>query len=362
MTARVYNFNPGPAILPLPVLNEIQRDLLDFAGTGMSILEVSHRSKEYEAVHLETEASLKELLGLGDDYRVLFLGGGASLQFAMVPLNFLPTGATADYILTGSWSEKAYEEAGRIGRVHIAASSKDTNYDRIPHPDEIRLSPNPAYVHITSNNTIYGTQWASLPSFGEIPLVADMSSDILSRRFDATKFALIYAGAQKNLGPAGVTVVIIRRDMLEKVPSHLPVMLRYDIHAKNNSLYNTPPAFAVYTVMLVLRWVKSQGGIAAIEARNKEKAALVYAAIDESGGFYRGHARPEARSLMNVTFRLPSEELEKAFLAEAKAAGLVGLKGHRSVGGLRASIYNAMPGEGCRVLAEFMRDFARRNG
>lgn len=362
MTARVYNFNPGPATLPLPVLEEIQRDLLDFAGTGMSILEVSHRSKEYEAVHLETEASMKELLGLGDDYRVLFLGGGASLQFAMVPLNFLPAGATADYILTGSWSEKAYEEAARIGQVNIAASTKDTNYDRIPNPEEIRLSPNPAYVHITSNNTIYGTQWASLPSFGEIPFVADMSSDILSRRFDARKFALIYAGAQKNLGPAGVTVVIIRQDMLEKVPKHLPVMLRYDIHAKNNSLYNTPPAFAVYTVMLVLRWVKAQGGLEAIEARNREKAALVYAAIDESGGFYRGHARPEARSLMNVTFRLPNEELEKAFLAEAKAAGLVGLKGHRSVGGMRASIYNAMPVEGCRLLAEFMRDFARRNG
>ncbi|MGQ9780520.1 MAG: 3-phosphoserine/phosphohydroxythreonine transaminase [Bacillota bacterium] len=361
MTARVYNFNPGPATLPLPVLEEIQRDLLDFAGTGMSVLEVSHRSKEYEAVHLETEAMLKELLGLGEDYRVLFLGGGASLQFAMVPLNFLPAGATADYILTGSWSEKAYEEAARLGHVHIAASAKDTNYDRIPAPEEIKLSPNPAYVHITSNNTIYGTQWATLPSFGGIPLVADMSSDLLSRRFDATKFALIYAGAQKNLGPAGVTVVIIRRDMLEKVPQNLPVMLRYDIHAKNNSLYNTPPAFAVYTMMLVLRWVKAQGGLEAIEARNREKAALVYAAIDESGGFYRGHARPEARSMMNVTFRLPNEELEKAFLAEAKAAGLVGLKGHRSVGGMRASIYNAMPVEGCRLLSEFMRDFARRN-
>lgn len=362
MTARVYNFNPGPATLPLPVLEEIQRDLLDFAGTGMSILEVSHRSKEYEAIHVEAEASLKELLGLGDDYRVLFLGGGASLQFAMVPLNFLPAGATADYILTGSWSEKAYEEAARIGRVNIAASAKETNYDRIPSLEEIRLSPNPAYVHLTSNNTIYGTQWASLPSFGEIPMVADMSSDILSRRFDAAKFALIYAGAQKNLGPAGVTVVIIRQDMLAKVPSHLPVMLRYDVHAKNNSLYNTPPAFAVYTVMLVLRWVKAQGGLAAVEARNEEKAALIYAAIDESGGFYRGHARPEARSRMNITFRLPGEELEKAFLNEAKAAGLVGLKGHRSVGGMRASIYNAMPVEGCRLLAEFMRDFARRNG
>ncbi|MGE5599824.1 MAG: 3-phosphoserine/phosphohydroxythreonine transaminase [Bacteroidota bacterium] len=362
MTARVYNFNPGPAILPLPVLEEIRRDLLDFGGTGMSILEVSHRAKEYEAVHAEAEAALKELLGLGDDYRVLFLGGGASMQFDMVPLNFLPQGGVADYIVTGSFAEKACEEAQKIGRVHIAASTKDTNHDRIPAQSEIRLSPSPAYIHLTSNNTIFGTQWPALPSFGDIPLVADMSSDILSRRFDAAKFALIYAGAQKNLGPAGVTVVIIRQDMLAKVPSTLPSMLRYDIHAKHNSLYNTPPAFAVFAVMLVLRWLKSEGGLPAIEARNREKAKIVYDAIDGSGGFYQGHARPEARSLMNVTFRLPNEELEAVFVKEAKAEGLVNLKGHRSVGGMRASIYNAMPVEGCRKLAEFMGEFARRNG
>ncbi len=360
--ARVYNFNPGPAMLPLPVLEEIQRDLLDYAGTGMSIMEISHRSKEYEAVHAETESALKELLGLVDEYRVLFLGGGASMQFAMVPMNFLPAGAVADYVVTGSFAEKACEEAARVGRVHRAADTKDTNHDRLPAPDEIKLSPNPAYVHITSNNTIYGTQWRSFPDFGSVPAVADMSSDILSRRFDARKFALIYAGAQKNLGPAGVTIVIIRQDMLDRVNQSLPVMLRYDTHAKHNSLYNTPPAIAVYAVMLVLRWMKKEGGLAAIEARNREKAALVYGAIDGSEGFYRGHARPEARSMMNVTFRLPGEELENAFAAEAKKAGLVNLKGHRSVGGMRASIYNAMPVEGCRRLAEFMKDFARKNG
>ncbi|MGE5550037.1 MAG: 3-phosphoserine/phosphohydroxythreonine transaminase, partial [Bacteroidota bacterium] len=362
MSARVYNFNPGPATLPLPVLEEIQRDLLDFGGTGMSIMEISHRSKEYEAVHEETEAALKELLGLGADYRVLFLGGGASMQFDMVPMNFLPAGATADYVVTGSFAEKACEEARKIGQVHLAANTKDTNHNRIPIASEIKLSPNPAYVHITSNNTIFGTQWPTLPSFGSIPLVADMSSDILSRRFDATKFALIYAGAQKNLGPAGVTIVIIREDMLAKVPGTLPTMLRYDVHAKNNSLYNTPPGIAVYAVMLVLRWLKAQGGLDAIEKRNRDKAALVYGAIDGSNGFYKGHAVPEARSLMNVTFRLPNEELEGAFVREAKGAGLVNLKGHRSVGGMRASLYNAMPVEGCKKLAEFMREFARKNG
>ena len=348
MTARVYNFNPGPATLPMPVLEEVQRDLLDFGGTGMSIMEISHRSKEYEAVHEEAEASLKDFLGLGADYRVLFLGGGASMQFDMVPMNFLPAGATADYIVTGSFAEKACEEATKVGQVNMAANTKDTNHNRIPNLGEIKLSPNPAYVHITSNNTIFGTQWRTLPSFGSIPLVADMSSDILSRRFDATKFALIYAGAQKNLGPAGVTIVIIHQDMLAKVPSSLPSMLRYDIHAKNNSLYNTPPGVAVYAVMLVLRWLKNEGGIAAIERRNMEKAALVYNAIDGSGGFYKGHAVPEARSLMNITFRLPNEELEGAFVKEAKAAGLVNLKGHRSVGGMRTSVTTPCRSRGAR--------------
>lgn len=361
MNERVFNFNPGPATLPLPVLEEAQRELLNYKGTGMSILETSHRSKEYEAINAETEALLKEILEIPDNYRVLFLQGGATMQFDMVPLNFLTEGATADYILTGSFAEKAYKEAQKVGNVHVAASTKDENYRRIVRFDEIKLSENPAYVHITSNNTIFGTQWKEFPDFGDIPLVADMSSDILSRRIDVKKFALIYAGAQKNLGPAGVTVVIIRDDMIARSNKKLPSMLRYDVHAENNSLYNTPPVFAVYMVNLVLKWVKNQGGLAVIEKINEEKASYLYEVIDESEGFYAGHAEKDSRSLMNVTFRLPSEELEKKFIAEAAEKGLKGLKGHRSVGGIRASIYNAMPVEGCRRLAEFMRDFYKRH-
>ncbi len=362
MPERVLNFNPGPAALPLPVLEEAQSELLNFEGTGMSVLEISHRSKEYEAINSEAEALLKELLGVPDNYRVLFLQGGASTQFAAVPLNLTPHGATADYILTGSWAEKAYQEASKFVSTHVAASTKEGNYQRIPVPDEIKLSDSPAYVHLCSNNTIFGTQWQSFPDFGTVPVIADMSSDILSRRIDAAKFALIYAGAQKNLGPAGVTVVIIRNDLLEKVPAGIPTMLRYDIHAKNDSLYNTPPAFAVYMVNLVLRWLKNSGGLEVMEKRNAEKAGIIYAAIDNSGGFYRGHADKDSRSLMNITFRLPSEELEKEFAAAASKEGLVGLKGHRSVGGIRASVYNAMSLEGCQALAQFMAVFQSKNG
>ncbi|MDD2421151.1 MAG: 3-phosphoserine/phosphohydroxythreonine transaminase [Heliobacteriaceae bacterium] len=362
MANRVFNFNPGPAALPLPVLAEAQRDLLAYDGTGMSIMEMSHRSAPFQAINAETEALTKELLGLNDDYRVLFLQGGASTQFAMVPLNFLGRDQTADYLITGSFSEKAHKEAQLIGKTHIAADTTTTGHNRIPPTDEINFSPNPAYIHLTSNNTICGTQWHEFPTDGDIPLVADMSSDILSRPFAVNKFALIYAGAQKNLGPAGVTVVIIRQDLLEKASTNLPSMLRYDIHAKNDSLYNTPPCFAIYMVNLVLKWVKNQGGLPAIARHNAEKAALIYEVIDNSGGFYRGHAVPDSRSLMNITFRLPGEDLEKAFVREATAAGLVGLKGHRSVGGLRASIYNAMSREGCVALAGFMREFQQKNG
>lgn len=362
MSNRVFNFNPGPSTLPLEVLEEAQRDLLNYAGTGMSVMEISHRSKEFEAVINEAESLAKELLGLGDSHKVLFLQGGASTQFAMVPLNFLHEGETADYILTGSFAEKAYKEAVKIGNVHVAASSKDTNYDRIVDLNEIKLSEAPAYVHLTSNNTIFGTQYKAFPDFGDIPLVADMSSDIMSYPFEAEKFALIYAGAQKNLGPSGVTMVIVRRDMLEKVPESLPSMLRYDIMVEKNSLYNTPPSFSIYMVGLVLKWIKKNGGLAEMQKRNEAKAALVYEALDRSGGFYRGHAQKESRSLMNVTFRLPSEDLEKQFVKEAAAAGLVGVKGHRSVGGIRASIYNAMPKEGCAALAEFMDSFCKANG
>lgn len=362
MSERIFNFSAGPATLPFEVLQEAQAELLNFQNTGMSILEISHRSKAYEAVNQEAEANMKELLGLGDNYRVLFLQGGASTQFAMVPMNFLAKDRTADYIMTGAWSEKALKEAKLFGNTHIAASTAEGNYKRIPALEEIQLSENPAYVHVTSNNTIFGTQWQQFPDFGDVPLIADMSSDMLCKPFDASKFALIYAGAQKNLGPSGVTVVVIRQDLLENNPKNIPTMLRYETHSKNDSLYNTPPSFSVYIVNLVLRWLKANGGLAGAETRNKEKAALIYDTIDNSGGFYRGHADADSRSTMNVTFRLPSEELEKEFAAQATAAGLNGLKGHRSVGGLRASIYNAMPKAGCQALKDFMLEFQRKNG
>ena len=362
MNNRIFNFSAGPAVLPLEVLIEAQAEFLNYQQTGMSILETSHRSKAYEAVNAEAEANMKELLGLGDNYRVLFLQGGASTQFAMIPMNFLAPGRTADYILTGAWSEKALKEAKLFGNTHVAATTAEGNYKRVPKMDEIQLSDNPAYVHITSNNTIFGTQWDEFPSFGDVPLIADMSSDILNKPFNAENFAMIYAGAQKNLGPSGVTVVVIRKDLLENNPKTISAMLRYETHAKNDSLYNTPPAFSVYMLNLVLRWLKAQGGLVGIGKRNVEKAGLVYDTIDQSSGFYRGHADVDSRSLMNVTFRLPSEDLEKAFAKEAEQAGLAGLKGHRSVGGLRASIYNAMPVAGCQALKDFMVEFQRKNG
>lgn len=362
MTHRIYNFNAGPAVLPLQVLQKIQEEMLDYRGTGMSMLEMSHRSKAYEEINRQAEAILKELLGLGEDYRVLFLQGGASTQFAMVPLNFLPPGRTADYVLTGSWSEKALKEAALLGHTHVAATTADEHYKRIPGQDEIKLSDEPAYVHITSNNTIFGTQWKELPSFGSVPLIADMSSDILYKPIAAEKCSLIYAGAQKNLGPSGVTVVIARKELLENNRKDIPTMLRYETHAKTDSLYNTPPAFSVYVLNLVLEWVKRQGGLVEMQRRNEEKAALLYNAIDQSTGFYRGHAEEGSRSVMNITFRLPEEEQERLFVAEAAKAGLIGLKGHRSVGGLRASVYNAMTVEGCRALQEFMVHFQQKNG
>jgi phosphoserine aminotransferase len=359
---RIFNFNAGPATLPLVVLEEAQSELLNFKGTGMSVMENSHRSKEYEAINSEAEALVKELLGVPENYRVLFLQGGASTQFAAVPMNLVSSGSHADYILTGAWAEKAYKEASKFVKTNVAASTKEENYTRIPRADEIKVSKDPAYVHLCSNNTIFGTQWQSFPDLGDVSMVGDMSSDILSRRFDVSKFALIYAGAQKNLGPAGVTVVIIRKDLLEGIPSSIPSMLRYDIHAKNDSLYNTPPSFSVYMVNLVLRWLKNNGGLAAAEKRNAEKAALIYEAIDNSEGYYRGHAFKDSRSLMNITFRLPSEELEKTFAAEATKQGMIGLKGHRSVGGIRASVYNAMSIEGCMALVDFMKAFQNKNG
>ena len=360
--ATVYNFNAGPAMLPPAVLEQVQAELRDYQGRGMSIMEMSHRSKEYEAVNSGAEALFKKLLGLGDGYRVLFVQGGASTQFAVVPMNFLPAGATADYVVTGSWGEKAYEEAAALGKARVAASTRADGYRRVPRAEELDLSPDAAYVHLTSNETIQGVQFHSFPDVGGRPLVADMSSDILSRPFDAGKFSLIYAGAQKNLGPSGVAAVLVREAWLGRAAKNLPTMFRYATHAKNNSLYNTPPTFAVYVLGLVLRWIEKGGGLAAMAERNGRKAQALYEAIDGSGGFYRGHAAPEARSLMNVTFRLPTEALEKQFVAEAQAAGMVGLAGHRSVGGARASIYNAVGPEACQALASFMGDFARKNG
>jgi phosphoserine aminotransferase len=360
--SKVYNFNAGPAILPQPVLEQAQKELRDYQGRGMSILEMSHRSKEYEAINSQAEAAFKRLLGVDDDYRALFLQGGASMQFAMLPLNFLPAGATADYLVNGAWGEKAYEEGAKLGQARMAASTSADGYSRVPAAAEIALSDTPAYVHITSNETIQGVQWHAWPDVGDRPLVADMSSDILSRPLDARRFALIYAGAQKNLGPAGVTVVVVRQSWLEIASKTAPTMLRYATHAKNNSLYNTPPVFAVYMLNLVLEWIEETGGLEQMARRNDLKARAVYDAIDGSGGFYRGHAAPDSRSQMNVTFRLPSEELEKRFVSEATAAGMVGLAGHRSVGGIRASIYNAMTQEGASALAGFMGEFARRNG
>ena len=358
---RIFNFSAGPAVLPLPVLEKAQSELVSLPGVGMSILEVSHRSKVFEDVLARVEADIRQLANVPSHYRVLFLQGGASLQFTMVPMNLLPVGATADYLVTGAWSTKAVDEARKIGNVHIAATTKAEQFTRIPRAEEIVLTPGAAYVHMTSNNTIFGTEWKSLPDVGDIPLVSDTSSDMFSRPIDVSRHALIYAGAQKNMGPAGVTVVIIREDLLSRSTASLPVMLSYSVHAENGSLYNTPPVFAIYMVGLVTQWLIEQGGLEAVAAINERKAGKLYAEIDRTG-FYRGTAQKESRSLMNVTFRLPSEDLEKQFVKDAEKAGLDGLKGHRSVGGIRASIYNAFPEAGIDALADFMKEFERRHG
>jgi len=360
-TNRIFNFSAGPAVLPLEVLEEARENLLSMPGVGMSILEISHRSKPFDEIIQGAEADLRTLAGIPDGYKVLFLQGGASLQFSMVPMNILPPGRSADYVVTGSWSQKAVKEAKRIGGVKIAASTEGDNFNRVPAQAELTLDPAAAYVHYTTNNTIFGTEFHYVPETGGVPLVADTSSDMFSGPLDVSKFALLYAGAQKNLAPAGVTLVIIREDMLERTPSSIPTMLQYPIHAENKSLYNTPPVFTIYVMRLVLAWLLKRGGLAAIEQVNARKADKLYAEIDRTG-FYRAHAQPGSRSRMNVTFRLPGEELEKRFAKEATAAGLDGLKGHRSVGGLRASIYNAFPEAGVDALVSFMREFEKRNG
>ena len=358
---RVFNFSAGPAAMPVSVLEEAQRDLLALPGAGMSIVEISHRSKMFEAILAQAEADIRTLAGVPANYRVLFLQGGASLQFSMVPMNLLGAGAAADYIDSGSWAEKAIQEAKKVGTVNVAATTKADGYTRVPEQTELKLTGGAAYVHMTSNNTIEGTEWKAVPDVGGLPLVADASSDILSGPIDVSRFGVIYAGAQKNLGPSGVTLVIIREDLLEQSDKNLPTMLSYKVLAENNSLYNTPNTFGVYIFGLVMQWLKSLGGLAAISRLNQRKAAMLYSEIDRTG-FYRGTAQVESRSLMNITFRLPSEELEKTFDRQASAAGFDGLKGHRSVGGLRASIYNAFPEEGVAGLVDFMREFERTHG
>jgi phosphoserine aminotransferase len=361
MTERIFNFSAGPAVLPVSVLEEAQRDLLSLPGVGMSIMEISHRSKTFDDIINRAESDLRELMGLPENYHVLFLQGGASLQFSMIPMNLLPEGGSADYIVTGSWGKKAVKEAKKEGAVNVAATTADGGFTRTPAQDELKLDRGAAYVHITTNETIEGVEWKGEPEVGDVPLIADASSDILSRPVDAKKYAMIYAGAQKNMGPSGVTLVIIRDDLLKKIPDTLHTMLDYRTHVENKSLYNTPNTFGIYILGLVTKWLKEKGGLVAMHRENEAKAQLLYDAIDATE-FYRGHADADARSLMNVTFRLPSEDLEKQFAKEATAAGMDGLKGHRSVGGIRASIYNAFPRAGVEALVAFMKEFERKNG
>ena len=363
VAGRIFNFNAGPATLPLPVLQQVQADLLNYGGTGMSVMEMSHRSKEFEAILGHAESDLRALMGISDDYAIVFLQGGATLQFAMVAMNLLPPGASADYIVTGAWGKAAYKEAGKFGKVRAAATGEKGNFSSMPAQAELDLDPHAAYLHFTTNETIHGIEWPTepVPPAG-VPLVADMSSDFLSRPVEVNKYSLIYAGAQKNLGPAGVTLVILRRDLLARVPAGLPLMLDYKVQVEHTSLYNTPPCFTIYVCGLVLKRLRDLGGLEAVARANAAKASIVYQAIDQSGGFYRGHAAPASRSAMNVTFRLPNEELDKLFAKQAEGQGLVGLKGHRSLGGIRASIYNAFPQEGAAALAGFMREFQRQQG
>ena len=361
MTERIFNFSAGPAVLPLPVLEEAQRELISLPSVGMSVMEISHRSKTFDQIINGAETGLRELLSIPVNYHVLFLQGGASLQFSMLAMNFLPPDGSADYIITGSWGKKALKEAKKAGSVNVAATMADGGFTRVPGNDELKLDPGAAYVHMTTNETIEGVVWKAEPEVGSVPLIADASSDILSHPIPVDKYAMIYAGAQKNMGPSGVTLVIVRDDLLKQIPDGLHTMLDYRTHVENKSLYNTPNTWGIYIINLICKWLKGKGGLAGMERENEAKARLLYDAIDATD-FYRGHADADARSIMNVTFRLPSEELEKKFAAEATAAKLDGLKGHRSVGGIRASIYNAFPREGVEALVAFMKEFERQNG
>jgi phosphoserine aminotransferase len=365
MTERVFNFSSGPAVLPLSVLEQVQREMLSLPGVGMSILEISHRSKPFDAILAEATEGIRSLLGVPAGYHVLFLQGGASLQFHMLAANLLRgSGKTADYVLSGTWGKKAIDEARREGETHVAWDGKGTNYDRLPARGDLKLTgEGAAYVHFTDNETIQGVEFPSPPDVGRATLVADMSSNFLSRPIPIEKFGLIYACAQKNAGPSGVTVVIARDEVIARAPKNLPPMLDYRQYAENESRYNTPPTFGIYIVMLICRWLKNDiGGLAKMQQLNRAKAALLYEVLDKYPKLYQGHAQPDCRSQMNVTFRLPSEELEKAFLDGAKQHQLIDVKGHRSVGGIRASIYNAMPREGVETLRQFMLDFAKQHG
>ena len=357
---RKFNFNPGPATLPLSVLEKVKAEFVDYHEVGMSIVEMSHRSTEFEAILKHAKDSMRQIVGIPDSYEIIFLGGGASLQFAMIPMNFLAEDKTADYVCTGEWAQRAIKEAKLFGKVNTAGSSETEKFSYIP--TELKLTSDASYVHITSNNTIFGTQWASYPEVGSVPLICDMSSDFISRKIDVNKFDLIYAGAQKNVGPAGATVVVIKKSLLEKVVKRpIPTMLQYKTHVDNNSLYNTPPVFPIYVIDFVMDWVKEIGGIEKVEEINDKKAKLLYDTIDELSQFYLGTVKKDSRSKMNITFRLPSEELEKKFISEAAKQNLYGLKGHRSVGGVRASLYNAFPLEGVEKLTQFMKEFYTKN-
>ncbi|WP_432642609.1 3-phosphoserine/phosphohydroxythreonine transaminase [Acidaminococcus sp.] len=358
---RVFNFGAGPSMMPLPVLEQAQRELLDYKGSGMSMLEISHRNALFEEVNDQAQEHIKRLLGMDDSWVVMFMGGGASLQFSMVPMNFLTQGKVAAYAITSTFSEKAIKEAHKVGDAVEIYSSKATGLDRVPRPEELELPENCAYLHLTGNCTAEGLEYFEYPDTGDVPLIVDMSSDILSRPIDLDKFSLIYNGAQKNIGPAGVTVVMAKRDFLKGRDPQLPTIMNYETYADHDSTYNTPPVFGIYLVDLMSQWLLDQGGLEKVEQNNIAKAGKVYNLLDAYPDFYRGHARKDSRSLMNVTFNLPTRELEKKFVEEAKANGLVGLKGHRSIGGIRASIYNAMPAEGVQALVDYMESFYKKN-
>jgi len=362
MTNRVYNFSAGPATMPLPVLERAQSELLSVNGSGMSVMEISHRSAQFEAILAGAEQGLRDILHVPDNFRILFLQGGASLQFSMIPLNFLGAGQTADYVITGFWGRKALVEAQRCGNVNVIYSSAHGGYRSTPEQAELNFSRDASYVHYVSNETIEGVEFQYDIDGGGIPVVCDMSSNILSRPVDFDKYALVYNGAQKNIGPSGIAVIFVRDDMLASIPKGLHSLLDYRNIAENSSMANTPNTWAIYMIGLVCDWLKEQGGVTAMRERNIEKAGILYNALDTSDGYFTGHAGREARSMMNVTFRLPTAELDEKFSSEAEKNGLDGLRGHRSLGGIRASIYNAFPREGVTALVDFMQDFAERNG